>query len=91
VAGAALLTAAAAAALLREHFARADAAPATGPAPDFNLLMWPALAVAVLLGMFFALRQATEAMEHAPAAWRAEPAPAAAGRLVITKVRRPAQ
>jgi hypothetical protein len=95
VAGAAVLTAAAAAALLREHFTRAAAPFAqTGAAPsvDLTLLLWPAVAVAVLVLLFLVLRMATADEAHGPSAWRAE-APrqgSKGGHLTITKVRRPA-
>jgi hypothetical protein len=89
VAGAAVLTVGAGAAVLREHFARAArAGDATGAPPmDPTLLVWPAIAVIVLLALFFALRQATGEGGHEAVAWRTEPA-SAYGRVTITKVRR---
>jgi hypothetical protein len=89
VAGAAVLLAGAAAAVLREHFSRLATAQTASAAPmDASLLLWPAVAVAVLLAMFFALRQATGDTVHAPAAWRAEAPSGGKGRVIITKVHR---
>lgn len=92
VAGACVVTAGAGAALLREHFSSLATAQAANAAPmGPSLLFWPAVAIAVLLAMFFAIRQATGDTVHTNAAWRAE-APSGAsggkGRVVITKVRR---
>ena len=89
VAGAGVVTAGAAAAVLREHFSRLTTAQPTNAAPmDASLLLWPAVAVAVLLAMFFAIRQATGDAAHAPASWRAEAPAGGNGRVIITKVRR---
>jgi hypothetical protein len=92
VAGAGVLTAGAAAALLREHFSRLATAQTASAAPmDASLLLWPAVAVLLLLGMFVAIRLATGDSVHAVAAWRAEiptGAPGGKGRVVMTKVRR---
>jgi hypothetical protein len=94
VGGAAVLTAGAGAALLREHFSRAAATldPAGGQPPvDLTLLLWPALLVGVLIVLFVVLRMATTEAVHGPPAWRAEAAPRGGGgeaRLTMTKVRR---
>jgi hypothetical protein len=96
VAGAAGVAAGAAAAVLLEHFARVTAtlASAKGAAPrvdalphappDPSLLLWPSVAVALILGLFFVARRMTSADRAVTPAWRI--AEADQGRVVIARV-----
>jgi hypothetical protein len=93
VAGAAVLTAGAGVALLREHFAAGAALPGQpgfATASSLSLLIWPALAVATLIFLFLVLRLATAETAHGPAGWRAEERRDGGrdGRLTMTRIHR---
>ncbi len=89
IAGAGVFTVGAAAAVLLEHFsaasARLGAAPtgAANPTLDPTRLTWPAVAVVVLLVLFFIARQVTGEDTHERAGWRLESPPQSPGRPVI--------
>jgi hypothetical protein len=72
VAGAAAVVVGCVAALLLEHFEVARRHPGAPPAPlDASRLIWPAVAVAVLLALFFVARRVTSGGRASHETWHA--------------------